>query len=58
MSKKHDEGGDPRFKGATPETLARALLRPVDRPVQANTDDEIVFLRKPKPGKKRRGGRK
>ena len=59
MSKKRDEGGDPHFKGATPEALARALLRPVNRPSagqgQADGDEEIVFLRR-KPEKKRKGG--
>ena len=57
MSKKHDGSGDPHFKGATPEALARALLRPVNRPVQADTDgdEEVVFMRR-KPVKKQKGG--
>ena len=50
MSKKRDEGGDPHFKGAAPEALARALLRPISRPSagQGQTDggDEVVFLRR------------
>ena len=58
MSKKRDGSDDPHFKGATPEALARALLRPVNRPSagqgQPDGDEEIVFLRKPKPVKKDR----
>ena len=59
MSKKHEEIGDPHFKGATPEALARALLRPVNRPTQADADgdEEVVFMRR-KPEKKRKGVRK
>ena len=63
MPKKPDQGSDPRFKGATPEALARALLRPIIRPSagQGQTDgdeeDEVSFMRKkPKPGKKNRKG--
>ena len=56
MSKKRDESGDPHFKGATPEALARALLRPVDRPTPTDGDEEMVFMRR-KPEKKRKGGK-
>ena len=42
------------------ESLARALLRPINRPsasqAQADGDDEVVFMRKPpKPEKKGKG---
>ena len=42
MSEKRDEGGDPHFRGATPEALARALLRPLNRPSagQPQTDSK------------------
>ena len=62
MGKKRDESGDPHFRGATPESLARALLRPLNRPSarQDQTDgeeEEVSYMRKPpKPGKKRKGG--
>ena len=62
MPKKSDQGGDPHFKGATPEALARALLRPINRPsagqVPAEVEEEISFMRE-KPGKKKgKGGTK
>ena len=62
MSKKRDEDGDPHFKGATPEALARALLRPINRPsagqVPTEVEEEVSFMRrKPKPGKKDQKGK-
>ncbi|MCY4580697.1 MAG: hypothetical protein OXD31_16840 [Chloroflexi bacterium] len=60
MSKKRDEIGDPHFRGATPEALARALLRPINRPsgqgqAEAEEEEEVSFMRKlSKPGKKRK----
>ena len=50
MSKKRDEDGDPHFKGATPEALARALLRPINRPsagqVPTEVEEEVSFMRR------------